>query len=72
MHIVLQMSVDTRLVLGTNPPVAEGNKASEPWLKVVKTGLIFTVCQSEIKPGAVTEVYIPNSSLVSNGFVIRQ
>ncbi|MBV30877.1 MAG: hypothetical protein CL504_09600 [Actinobacteria bacterium] len=72
-----ELSVDSQIILGTalppNPvnPTNPANSApgvSNPWMRVIKTGLIFTVCNNA-KGGA--DVYIPNSTLVAGGFVIQ-
>ena len=64
-----QLSVDSTIRIGTEQP-----KPASALLRVVKTGLIFTVCtttESSQDKSNQNELYIPNSSLVSRGFSIH-
>ena len=62
-----QLSVDSTIRIGT-----EQTKPAPALLRVVKTGLIFTVCTTNNNPEDKNdEIYIPNSSLVSRGFTIH-
>ena len=46
-----------------------GVKVPDKWLVIVRPGLLYTVCRNEVADGV--EVYIPNSQLMTGGFVLR-
>ena len=61
------LTVGSEIKMGNNGNVG---RTPDGWLKVKAPGLIFTVCCLSEK-STTQEIYIPNSAIVSGGFVIK-
>lgn len=74
------LTVGRRILVGTAAG-ADGPVPRRAWLRVRKTGLIFTVCTREVAAGSadgsdssreVQEIHVPNATLMSAGFVLAR